>query len=484
MKILHVAAESVPFAKTGGLADVVGSLPRELIKQGLDVRVIMPKYRNISSHLKEDIVFKRMINVPVGWKSQYCGIEETTLDGVTFYFIDNEYYFGREGLYGYWDEAERFSFFCRGVLEALPSLGFSPEIIHCHDWHAGLISLFLKTHFADNPFYKNIRSVCTIHNLNYQGIYPKKVLNELLDLGDEYFTPEGLEFYGQVNFLKAGLVFSDCLTTVSRTYAQEIKDPFYGVNMEGILQRRSQELYGIINGIDYEVYDPMTDPEVFFPFRRSTQKKQKNKLKLQDILNLPQNVDIPVIAFVSRLVEQKGLDLIIEVLDEILEMDVQLVVLGTGECGYEKKLLEKSRLFPKKMSVNIMFADSLARKIYAGSDMFLMPSIFEPCGIGQLIALRYGSIPIVRETGGLKDTIQSFNEYTGEGNGFSFSNINAHDMLHTIRRAVYFYHQKKIWTKIVTNAVKADYSWKKSAAEYVELYNKLLNPSQDDQGVN
>ena len=476
MKILHVAAEAVPFAKTGGLADVVGSLPKELIKRGVDVRVIMPKYRSIPSGVKKDIIFKRMLSVPVGWKSQYCGIEETNCEGVPFYFIDNEYYFGREGLYGYWDEAERYAFFCRGVLEALPYLEFSPQIIHCHDWHTGLISLFLKSHFAGNQRYKDIHSVFTIHNLNYQGIFPKKILNEILDLGDEYFTLEGMEFYGKINFLKAGLVFSDCLTTVSRTYAQEIKTPFYGAKMEGVLQKRSHDLFGIINGIDYEDYDPMTDPEVFFPYRRSTMKKQKNKCKLQELLNLPQKPETPVIAFVSRLVEQKGLDLIMRVLDDLLAMDVQLVVLGTGECGYEKYLLEKSRLYPEKMSVNIMFADSLARKIYAGSDMFLMPSIFEPCGIGQLIALRYGTIPIVRETGGLKDTVHSFNEYSGEGNGFSFSNINAHDMLHTIKRAVHFYHHKKIWAQIINNAVKADYSWNNSAAEYHELYENLLTP--------
>ncbi len=475
MKILHIAAEAVPYAKTGGLADVVGSLPRELVKRGLDVRVIMPKYRSIPSSLKKDITFKRMLSVPIGWKNQYCGIEETTCEGVPFYFVDNEYYFGREGLYGYWDEAERFVFFCRGVLEALPTLGFSPQIIHCHDWHTGPSGLFLKTHFAEHPEFNNMKSVFTIHNLNYQGIYPKKVLHELLDLEDEYFIPDGIEFYGKVNFMKAGLVYSDCLTTVSRTYAREIMTPFYGVNLEGILQKRSQDLFGIINGIDYEDYDPMTDPEVFSPYRRSAIKKQKNKVKLQEILNLTKNPETPVISFISRLVEQKGLDLIMAVLDEILAMDVQLVVLGTGECGYEKSLLEKSRLYPGKMSVNIMFADSLARKIYAGSDMFLMPSIFEPCGIGQLIALRYGTIPIVRETGGLKDTVHSFNEFTGEGNGFSFSNINAHDMLYTIKRAVHFYHQKKIWEQLIYNATRTDYSWKHSAAEYHELYKGLLS---------
>ncbi|PKM82491.1 MAG: glycogen synthase GlgA [Firmicutes bacterium HGW-Firmicutes-13] len=474
MKILFAASEGFPFVKTGGLGDVIGYLPKELRNQGVDVRVILPKYGNIPEHLKESMAFKNRISVPVGWRNQHAVIWEGEHSGVPFYFIENEHYFNRNGVYGCRDEAERFVFFSRAVLETLPHLDFKPQVLHCHDWHTGMVSVFLKSHYRENSFFLKMGTVFTIHNLSYQGVFPREILKDLLALGDEYFNMDALEFYGQVNFLKGGLVFSDCLTTVSPTYAREIQTPYYGENLDGLLRKMGGRLHGIINGIDYEAYDPMTDPEVFLPYRSSLLKKQENKLKLQEILELPRSREVPVIAFINRLVRQKGPDLIIRVLGDIMDLGVQLVVLGSGEEGYEEFFRDEARRYPRQLVVKITFDEGLSRKIYAGSDMFLMPSLFEPCGISQLIALRYGSIPIVRETGGLKDTVRPFNEQTGEGNGFSFTNINAHDMLFTINRAVNFYRDKAAWSKIMKNAVKGEYSWKRSAGEYLDLYRSLV----------
>ncbi len=480
MKVLMVSSEGVPFAKTGGLADVVGSLPRELRNKGVDARVIMPAYGGVLSRYGYKMRRKGEITVPLGWRRQYCGILELEHDGIPFYFLDNDYYFKREELYGYDDEAERFAFFSRAVLEALPYLDFTPHILHCHDWHASLVPVFLKTHYREKPFYQKMRTVLTIHNLHYRGIFGKETIPDLLGLGYEYFSPEGLEFYGKVSYLKGGLLFSDFLTTVSRTYAQEIQTPYYGEGLDGILRMRNERLEGIINGIDYNYYNPMTDKQIFQPYRTSLVKKTANKLKLQEMLRFPEDEKIPLVAFVNRLVEQKGLDLIARVLEEILSRDAQVVILGTGDQKYELFLQYMAGRYPDKLSVNIMFDDSLARKIYAGSDIFLMPSLFEPCGTAQLIALRYGSIPVVRETGGLKDTVTSYNERTGKGNGFSFTNYNAHDMLYTVNRALDLYGDRKAWTGLIKNAVKKDFSWSRPAAKYGELYKHLLDRNTGD----
>lgn len=476
MNILFVASEGVPFAKTGGLADVIGSLPKELIKLGLDVRVILPKYGSIAAEHSDNMTLIKELTVPVGEKEQYFGLQKLEYEGVTFYFIDNDYYFNRPYLYGFWDEAERYTFFSKATLEAIPYLDFTPSIIHCHDWHTGIISLFLKTHYQDNPLYQKIKTVFTIHNLLYQGVFPEEILGSLLGLDESYFTADRLEYYGQVSFLKAGLVFSDTLTTVSQTYAEEIQTPFYGERMDGLLKYRNNDLSGILNGIDYDVYNPKTDPQICTRYTwRSWQRKQDNKEKLQRYLCLPVSKDIPMIALISRLTSQKGLDLVAHVLEDILAMDVQVVILGTGEAVYEELFKDAAKRHLNKMSANIFFGDTLAHRIYASSDIFLMPSLFEPCGLGQLIALRYGSLPVVRETGGLKDTVLPYNEFTGEGNGFSFSNYNAHDMLNTIELAVESYKDKEIWSKLVVNAMRRDFSWDKSAQKYKDLYNKLQN---------
>lgn len=477
MKVLFVASEGVPFVKTGGLADVIGSLPIELKNQGLDVRVVLPKYGDIPIHYQDKMECMKKITVPLGYRRQYCGIEKLEHDGITYYFIDNEYYFNRhQGLYGFWDEAERFAFFCRAVLESLPYLDFKPQVIHCHDWHTGMVSVLLKAHYANQPYYRGIRTIFTIHNLKYQGVFPREILGDLLELDESYFNIDGVEFYGQVSFMKGGINFSDLITTVSETYAHEIQFPFYGEQLDGLLRHKKAFLHGILNGIDYNFYNPASDPRICKQYSwRTFRKKQENKEKLQKILCLPVRSDIPLIGMVSRLVSQKGMDLIAYVLDEILALDIQLVVLGTGDQRYEEMFKTAAIRHPDKLSANIMFGTTLAHRIYAGSDIFLMPSLFEPCGLSQLIALRYGSLPLVRETGGLRDTVQSFNEHTGEGNGFSFTNINAHDFLHTLQRAVGYFYQPEVWSKLVLNAMKNDFSWYKSAQKYQDLYKKVVS---------
>lgn len=474
MKVLFVASEGVPFVKSGGLADVIGSLPKELRKQGLDVRVILPKYGDIPARFKEAMITKKVLTVPLGWRKQYCGIQESEFEGVPFYFIDNEYYFKRQGLYGFWDEAERFAFFCRAVLEAIPHLDFMPEIIHCHDWHTGMVSVFLKACYGGDPFYRNLRTVFTIHNLKYQGVFPKEILGDLLGLGEEYFTLDGLEFYNRVSFMKGGINFSDRITTVSETYTREIRTPFYGEQLDGLLRQKSTKLHGILNGIDYGVYDPGSDPYIEETYDwKAPAKKHENKKTLQRFFQLPEKADTPLLALVSRLVSQKGLDLVARILEELVTMELQMVVLGTGEYQYEELFKGMACRYPDKLAARITFSNELSHLIYAGSDIFLMPSLFEPCGLGQIIALRYGCIPVVRETGGLKDTIKPYNEVSGAGNGFCFTNYNAHDLLFTLKRAIDYYQQKKIWSKLIRSAMKSDFSWYKSAQKYQNLYKNM-----------
>ena len=475
MKILYVAAEAVPFAKTGGLADVAGSLPKALKADGVDVRDIMPKfgkipeaYRNAMEHVYDG-------ELPVAWRKKYVGLDKYELDGVTYYFVDNEEYFNREGFYGYDDDAERFSFFSRAVLDLLPAMDFWPDVIHTNDWHAGLVNVFLKLEHMGDARYERIKTVYTIHNLKYQGVFPKDVMPDVLGLDWKYFNNGDLEFYDAVNFMKGGIIYADAITTVSKTYAKEIQYPYFGEHLDGLLRSREQDLSGIVNGIDYSVYNPRTDKYIFETYdEESLDRKLDNKIALQKSLGLPERRNVPLIAIVSRLVEPKGMDLVVRMMDEILQHeDIQLVVLGTGEKRYEDWFKGLAWRYPKKVSVNIYFSNELAQRIYAGADIFLMPSNYEPCGIGQLIALRYGTIPVVRQTGGLKDTVQQYNKYTQEGNGFVFENYNAHEMMYALKRALSFYGSYEIWHKIQFNAVQADYSWKRSAKEYEALYERL-----------
>ncbi|MBN4050861.1 glycogen synthase GlgA [bacterium AH-315-K05] len=474
MKILLVAAEAYPFAKRGGLGDVIGSLPLALKDKGVDVRVVIPKYLDIPSNYRSKMEKLRSINVKVGWRNQYCGIEKLEYKGVRFYFIDNEYYFYRDNLYGYYDEAERFAFFNRATLEILPIIDFKPDVIHCHDWHTGMVSVLLDSQYREKEFYKDIKTLYTIHNLKYQGVFSREILGDLLDLSESYFTEKKLKFYDAVSFMKGGIVYSDVITTVSKTYANEIQTKYFGEQLHGLLKEKRNDLRGILNGIDIDKYNPRTDKYIEQYNARNFKIKLKNKTALQEELGLEINKNVPLISIISRLVLQKGIDLILAVLDEIMSLGVQLVVLGTGDRKYEYLFQEAGERYRGRISTNIMFDEELAHKIYAASDIFLMPSLFEPCGLGQMIALRYGSLPIVRETGGLKDTITSYNEFTGEGNGFTFSDYNAHDMLFTINRAVGLYKNKKTWNKIVQNAMRCDNSWENSASEYINLYEKLM----------
>ncbi|MFJ7747794.1 glycogen synthase GlgA [Peribacillus sp. NPDC097295] len=474
MNVLFAASECAPFIKTGGLGDVIGALPKALKKQGINVSVILPKFEDLPFHIKKEMTHVTSIEVPVGWRQQFCGIEKLVANGITYYFLDNEYYFKRHGSYGYFDDGERFAFFSRAILESIPFLEDLPEIIHCHDWQTGLVSVLLKAHYQKHPLYEDIKTVFTIHNLLYQGIYPKTVLAELLDLSELYFNIDGLEFHGNVSYLKAGLAFANYVTTVSPTYAEEIQTPYYGEQLDGYLRKRNGDLKGIINGIDNESYDPSTDEYLPIPFT-TYEGKMKNKRNLQETLNLPVNDEIPVISMVTRLVDQKGIDLILHVFHEMMGQGIQFILLGTGEEKYESAFRNLAEQYPNQVSTNTYFDEGMARRIYAGSDIFLMPSQFEPCGIGQLLAMRYGALPLVRETGGLRDTVIPFNQFTGEGNGFSFTNYNAHDMLHTIEQAVGMYKfQPKRWRQLVENAMKEDFSWNSSSSHYIDLYENLI----------
>ncbi|WP_426332905.1 glycogen synthase GlgA [Paenibacillus silvae] len=474
MNILFAAAEAHPFIKTGGLADVIGALPQALKKNGADVRVILPKYKGIPDEYKQAMKPVLVTDIPLGWRRPYCGIEMLEHDGIPVYFVDNEYYFARDGVYGYMDDGERFAFFNRAVLEVLPQLGFKPDVLHTHDWHAGMIPLLLNAHYAHDSFYSEMRTVFTIHNLLYQGVFPHELFSEIMELDDRYFTMDGAEYYGNVNFLKAGIVFSDHVTTVSPTYAREVQTSHYGYGLDGLLSSLGDRFSGIVNGIDTKSYNPATDNKIAVKYRTSLSKKVENKIELQKELGLPVRPDAPLMVMVTRLVDSKGLDLVCRVLDELLYYDdIQFAVLGTGDEAYEHWFREAANRYPLKMSAQITFNDGLSRRFYAGSDIFLMPSKFEPCGISQLLALRYGSVPLVRETGGLNDTVQAYNEFTGEGNGFSFTNFNAHDMMNTIRRAEEFYRKPDHWKKIVKNAMGGEYSWDVSAEEYMDIYRRI-----------
>lgn len=475
MKVLFATSESYPFVKTGGLGDVAYALPKVLKKNGVDIRVIMPKYLQIVEYIKQQMDLIDTFTVSVGWRNQYCGIERYVSEGVEYYFVDNEYYFKRENAYGYYDDAERFTFFSRAVIEFIKRGSFVPEIIHLNDWHTALIPAYLQSEDLTPVDKTQIRTMFTIHNLQYQGRFSSEVFYDITGLPYEMMSDEGLEFFGDVNFMKGALNYADRVTTVSPTYAQEIKMPYYGENLDGLLSKRSEDLIGILNGVDYGLYDPKKDPALFENYDAdSLDKKLENKLKLQSMLGLPQRADVPMIGMVTRLVSQKGIDLVEHVMHEILSEDVQVVIIGTGDEKFHASMNYFAMTYPEKFAVRIQFDYILAQRIYAASDMFLMPSRFEPCGLGQLIALRYGSLPIVRETGGLKDTVIPYNEETGEGNGFSFTNYNAHDMLHVVKYALSIYRDKAVWQKLVKEAMHADFSWDKSAKEYIAQYRQLL----------
>ena len=478
-KILFAASEGVPFIKTGGLADVVGSLPKCVDKEYFDVRVVLPKYSCMRQDMKDRMRYVTHFYMDFNWKNMYVGVLEAEQDGVHYYFIDNEYYFS--GPKPYCDdpkwEIERYAYFSKAVLSILPVIDFRPDVIHCHDWQTGLIPVYLKERFQGGDFYRGIKSVITIHNLKFQGKWDTKTVKSITGLPDYFFTADKLEAYKDANLLKGGIVYADAVTTVSATYAEEIKTPFYGEGLDGLLRARSGGLRGIVNGIDYVEFNPETDGQIACSYYAVNLRKEKikNKRALQQELGLTQDDRKMMIGIVSRLTDQKGFDLIAYVMDELCQDDVQLVILGTGEERYENMFRHFDWKYNGKVSANIYYSDALSHKIYASCDAFLMPSLFEPCGLSQLMALRYGTLPIVRETGGLKDTVASYNEYESTGTGFSFTNYNAHEMLNTIRYAEHIYYDKKReWNKMIDRAMAADFSWHVSAAKYQEMYDWLI----------
>ncbi len=484
MKILFTASECVPFCKTGGLADVVGALAPVLAQAGHDVRVMLPMYTVTPHAYKEQMTHAVDFEIRLGWRHQYCGIEQLVQDGVTYYFIDNKYYFDRPYVYGLGgDEFERFGFFNRAVLNALPLLNFWPDILHAHDWQSGMIPALLRIQYDHLPAYHSIRTVFTIHNLQYQGIFSIKDVQDVLGLGDSLWTADKLECYGCANFLKAALVYADRITTVSYSYAQEIQTAFYGERLDGLLRARQNVLSGVLNGIDVKEYDPAKDPYIAKTYTADDMDgKAVCKGALQEQLGLEVRPDVPLIGMVGRLSNQKGLDLLDYVFSDIMGEDVQLVVLGMGDGRYVDLFSWAEQQYPGKVAARFTMDHELAHRIYAGADLFLMPSQFEPCGLSQMMSLRYGTVPIVRETGGLRDTVLSYNKYNGEGNGFTFFNYNAHDMLATIRRALRYFREKKdVWHTLMQRGMQGDYSWTHSAKEYLSLYDAMLADREKTQ---
>lgn len=471
MKVLYVASEALPFMASGGLGDVAGSLPQALRKRLIGCRVVMPLYDTIKQEFKDTMKFVTSISVPVAWRRQYCGIFEAKADGVIYYLLDNQYYFKRDTIYGHYDDAERFAFFARAVLEMLPHLDFRPDIIHCNDWQSALTPVYYTTMYAKDPWYQGIKTVFTIHNIQYQGVYGKEIIGDVIGLEG---STNIIEYDGDVNFMKGAIECADKVTTVSPSYAQEILDPWYSHGLDTILKARSWKLQGILNGIDVVNYNPETDKAIAANYNAEDWSNKKvDKEDLQKEMGLPVRADVPVVGIVSRLVDHKGLDLVKAILEELLNTtDIQVVVLGSGDWQYESFFKDMAGKYPDKMGVRIGFVPALARKIYAGADLFLMPSKSEPCGLSQMVALRYGTVPIIRETGGLRDSITDSGD--GKGNGFTFKSYNAHDMLYAIRRAVDAYNNKEYWPTLVQRALECDFSWGKSANEYIKMYNKLL----------
>ena len=471
MKVLYATSEALPFIASGGLGDVAGSLPHALRKRLIGCRVVLPMYDTIKQKLKDTMKFITHISVPVAWRRQYCGIFEAKYNGVIYYLIDNQYYFKRDTIYGHYDDAERFAFFSRAVLEIIPYIDFKPDIIHCNDWQTALTPVYYSAMYANSPGYENIKTIFTIHNIQYQGVYGKELLEDVLGIPADKASL--LEYDGCINFMKGAIECADKVTTVSPSYADEILDPWYSHGLDSILNERRYKLSGILNGIDTVGYDPATDKCIKANFSADDVSGKKiDKKALQKEMGLPVKPGVPVIGMVTRLVSHKGLDLVKGILDELLATsEMQLVVLGSGDYEYESYFRWIAEKYPDKVGLRIGFVPELARKIYAGADMFLMPSKSEPCGLSQMVALRYGTVPIVRETGGLRDSITDCGD--GKGNGFTFKSYNAHDMLDAIRRALTLYYNGD-WNELVLRALNCDFSWGRSANAYIRLYKETL----------
>lgn len=478
-KILMVSSEAVPYIKTGGLADVAGSLPKYLNKKEYDVRVILPKYACMNERFLPELQFVCHFYVDLNWRRQYAGIFKSEHKGVTYYFVDNEFYFAGSNPYNnIYEDVEKFAYFSKAVLTALPFIDFCPDIIHCNDWQTGLVPVFLKTVYGQDPYYCNIKSIFTIHNMKFQGRWMVNEIMDITGLPEHIFTADKMESYGEANYLKGGCVYADAISTVSPSYALDIATAEGGEGLNGLMAARCNDLYGIVNGIDYDVFNPMTDPamEVHFSVKDVVKGKKANKAALQKLMGLPEKEDAFLIGMVSRMTDQKGFDLVAYAMEEMLStMNVQFVVLGTGEHRFEEMFHYFQGKYPEQISSYIGYSEEKAHRIYASCDAFLMPSLFEPCGLSQMMSMRYGTIPIVRETGGLKDTVDPYNEYDGTGTGFSFTEYNAHDMMHVIQYAddVYTNHKKE-WEGLMKRAMSTDYSWNASAKHYEQLYTRII----------
>ena len=474
MKVLFATSEATPFIKTGGLADVCGELPICLAKKGVEVGVVLPLYSLIADKYKNNFTFVKHFDIYLGNGKQYAGIFKYEHKGVTFYFIDNKKYFDRPAVYDFDDEGERYAFYNCAFLELISHLQLQPDIVHCNDWQTGMIPVLYHEHYKNFEYYDNIKFIMTVHNPAFQGSYPSEILDQLFMMNRDLYESGKLRFNNCVSYLKAGLVYSDRISTVSRTYKNELCSVEGGYGLHSIFSYRYNDFYGIVNGIDYEMNNPKTDEDIYYQYdRRNIGNKKKNKMKFQEEFGLPVNPDIPLLAMVSRLTWQKGLDIFFGIADLLLQRNVQLLVIGSGEKEYEQKLQALRDRYPDKVAIYIGYQPRLAKIAYAASDYFLMPSLFEPCGISQLIALRYGSLPIVREVGGLVDTVKPYNEYTKEGTGFSFRYYHCDDLMHVIDYALSFY-DKEEFKGIVKEAMRQDFSWEKSCDEYLALYKSLL----------
>jgi starch synthase len=481
LRVLLVTPEAVPFAKTGGLADVAGALPRFLRALGCEVKIVMPFYRMVKESGLPLSSLGQEVGVPMGDENPRADIYQGQLDqDIPVYFIGRDEFFDRKNLYGtprgdYFDNAERFIFFSRAALQSCQLLAFSPEIIHHHEWQTGLIPAYLKSIYRNDPFLSQTATLFTIHNIAYQGIFKKEKFR-LTGLPVEMYNPEGIEFWERINFMKAGIVYADMINTVSRKYAEEIQTAEYGYGLEGILAKRKEALYGILNGVDYQDWDPSHDPYLAAPYDlNDLSGKRECKKDLLEKFHLPSSLlNSPLLGIVSRLADQKGFDLLTEILDELFNLDIGLILLGTGEQKYHDLLPQVAKKYPKKAGIRIAYDDRLAHQIEAGVDFFLMPSKYEPCGLNQIYSLKYGTIPIVRATGGLDDTIVNYDPITGKGNGFKFTHYNAQEFLNQIKVAIGFYSRPEHWKRLLQNAMEADFSWIRSAGLYLQLYQKAI----------
>lgn len=475
MKILFAAAEGAPFSKTGGLGDVIGALPKSLVKQGHEVAVALPYYDMVEAKFGDQVEDVLHFETNVGWRRQYVGIKKLVHEGVTFFFIDNQYYFFRGHVYGDWDDGERFAYFQLAVLEMMERVDFIPEILHVHDYHTAMMPFLLKEKYHWIQAYQGIHTVLTIHNLEFQGQFSDSMLGDLFGVGYQRYEDGTLRWNDCLNWMKAGILYADRVTTVSPSYAEEIKTAQFGCGLDQIIRMESGKVVGIVNGIDTDLYNPETDKLIPHHFSvKDLSGKVQNKADLQERLGLPVRADVPVIGIVSRLTRQKGFDVVVEQLHNLLQEDVQIVLLGTGDPSFEEAFAWFGHAYPEKMSANILFDVTLAQEIYAASDIFLMPSRFEPCGLSQMMSMRYGTLPLVHEVGGLRDTVQPYNQFDGSGTGFGFNNLDGYWLRDTFLRAIYLYKDdKKAWKKLQETAMTRDFSWDTASKAYADLYQQL-----------